>query len=90
MLPHLDLYYISGGGNMTVTFVSGNKGKIIHVEEQFKEQNIPVVFESIDLPELEDYDVAIVANAKLDEAYEIIKEPCFVIDSVVYIDAFDG
>lgn len=70
---------------MSLTFVSGNKGKYISVKEHLEEYNIPVNYYNYDLNEPNINDITIISKAKVREAYKILKSPCFVIDSGFYI-----
>ncbi len=71
-------------------YVTGNKGKYFSVKEKFERMYLDVDFFIHDAEEPEINDIKVVAKHKVDEAYEILKRPCFVIDSGFYIKNYPG
>lgn len=69
-------------------YVTGNKGKYISVKEKFARFGLDVDFLTHDAQELEINDIEQIAKSKVDEAYHILKRPCFVIDSGFYIKSY--
>ncbi len=73
-----------------LTYVTGNYGKYISVKEQFEKEHIPLSFLKHDAKEPEINDITVIAKAKVMEAYQLLKHPCFAIDSGFYIDHYPG
>ena len=71
-----------------ITYVTGNYGKYISVKEHFEKEEIDVNFFEYDFNESEINDIEIISKEKVLEAYQILKKPCFVIDSGFYIDYY--
>lgn len=73
-----------------LTYVTHNEGKYYAVKNRFLEEEIEVNFFNYDFHEPDVDDVILVSKAKVLEAYEILKSPCFVIDNGFCIDAYPG
>lgn len=70
---------------MSLTYVTGNRGKYLSVKEKFAKENIPVEFFTCDIEEPDINDIEVISKYKVDEAYGILKSPCFVMDTGFYI-----
>lgn len=64
-----------------LTFVTGNINKGFEIKERFNMEQIPIEIIQMDFKEPEVNDIEIVSKSKVMQAYEILKKPCFVIDS---------
>lgn len=73
---------------MTITYVTGNKGKYISVKEKFAKHNIPVEFFTYDFTEPDINDIEYISKVKVEEAYKILNKPCFVADTGFYIEDY--
>lgn len=71
-----------------ITYVTSNYGKYVSVKEQFEKSKLNIEFFKIDFNEPNINDIRIVSKAKAMEAYEILKKPCFVIDSSFHINGY--
>lgn len=70
---------------MNLTYVTSNKGKYLNVKNHFDNNNLTLEYYSYDLQEPNINDIEIISKAKVTQAYEILKKPCFVADSGFYI-----
>lgn len=70
---------------LNLTYVTGNYGKYISIKEQFDNQGIDINYFKCDLNEPDINDIKIISKEKARQAYEMIKQPVFVIDSGFYI-----
>ena len=70
---------------MSLTYVTSNYGKYLNVKKHFEDNNLSLDYFSYDLTEPDINDIEIISKAKVTEAYEILKKPCFVADSGFYI-----
>lgn len=68
-----------------ITFISSNYGKYISVKNKFQKEKIKLNYYKYDLFEPIINDIEFISKTKAYEAYQIIKSPCFVIDSGFYI-----
>lgn len=75
---------------MKLFFVTGNKGKILRAQEQFKENDIELEWFNHDAIEPDVNDIEYISKHKVIEAYNLVGSPCFVIDSGFYIDNYPG
>lgn len=73
-----------------ITYVTGNYGKYISVKECFEKENIDINFYKYDFQEPNINDIEIISKSKVEEAYNILKTPCFVADTGFYIDNYPG
>lgn len=64
-----------------LAFVTGNINKGYEIEERFSSEKIPIEIVSMDFEELEVNDIEAISRDKAQQAYQILKMPCFVIDS---------
>ena len=71
-----------------ITYVTGNYGKYISVKKYFENQNIRIDFYKNDLKELDINDIQIISRQKALDAYNILKQPCFVSDTGFYIENY--
>lgn len=71
-----------------LTYVTGNYGKYYSVKKYFEQEDIPVAFFKHDAMEPMINDITTIAKAKVEEAYQLLKSPCFVADSAFYIDHY--
>lgn len=69
-------------------FVSTNVGKQASVREKFEKLGVPVEIAGIELNEPEASDIEYIAKVKVSHAYNVLKQPCFAIDSGFCVDAF--
>jgi XTP/dITP diphosphohydrolase len=65
--------------------VTGNQDKLAEFERML---GVPITAQQIELPEIQDTDVASVAKTKAQMAYQQIKKPLFVDDSGLFIHAW--
>ena len=71
-----------------LVYVSGNKGKSISVKELFEKENINVEILDYDFEEPNINDIEYISHAKVLNAYNLVKKPCFVTDSGFYIEDY--
>lgn len=72
----------------SVVFVTGNKGKYFSAKKRCEDKGIELVWENIDLDELQVNDITQISRDKARQAFQILNKPCFVIDSGFYIDNY--
>lgn len=72
---------------LSITVVTGNKGKAAEIERILGQKIEAVEF---DLPEIQSMDVREVAAAKALAAYNILQKPVMVDDTSLYIDHLGG
>lgn len=72
-----------------VVFVTGNQNKIKEAQ-QILGNKFTVVAHNIDLPEIQSTEVEDVVQGKIMSAYAIIKKPCFIEDTGLYIENMNG
>ncbi len=72
---------------MELYFVTGNKGKVLEVEEIL---GFPIRIADIDLPEIQSLDLSEIVTAKVKSAYEKIHKPVFVDDVGFFVEAWNG
>lgn len=70
---------------MSLTYVTSNHGKYLNVKSHFENNHLPLDFYKYDLSEPDVNDIEIISKAKVTEAYNLLKKPCFVADSGFYI-----
>ena len=68
-----------------LTYVTGNYGKYLHVKNLFSKNKANVEFLKHDFNEPDINDIEKVSKSKALEAYNILKSPCFVMDTGFYI-----
>lgn len=71
-----------------LTFVTGNEYKYLSTKNKFDSRGINIGFYIYDAEELNINDIEMISRQKVIDAYEILKTPCFVIDSGFYIDNY--
>jgi len=64
-----------------LTFVTGNINKGFEIEERFNREQIPIEIITMNFQEPEVNDIETVSRSKVMQAYQILRKPCFVIDS---------
>lgn len=69
-------------------FVTSNKGKILRAQEQFNENGVDLEWFNHDSVEPNINDIEYISKYKAIEAYNLIGNPCFVVDSGFYIDNY--
>lgn len=74
----------------TITFVTGNKTKILHAQEALNDLNIEVVNVKLDLIEPREEDPDKVAVEKALQAINQVNKPLMVEDSGIFIKALNG
>lgn len=72
---------------MDITFVTGNTNKVKEVESIL---GIPLKGKKLDLDEIQNIDVEVVARKKAQSAFDIIKTPLIVDDAGLYVKAWKG
>lgn len=72
----------------SVVFVTGNKGKYFSAKKRCEDKGIELVWENIDLDEMQVNDITQISRDKARQAFQILNKPCFVIDSGFYIDNY--
>lgn len=70
-----------------IIFVTGNKSKASEVQRIL---DIPLEIREVDLDEIQEIDLEKVALYKLNQAFEIVKEPVMVDDVSVEIEVWNG
>lgn len=70
---------------MSLVYVTSNRGKYLNVKNHFENNNLSLEYFAYDLKEPDINDIEIISKAKVTEAYQILKKPCFVADSGFYI-----
>lgn len=70
---------------MSLIYVTSNRGKYLNVKNHFENNNLSLEHFAYDLKEPDINDIEIISKAKVTEAYQILKKPCFVADSGFYI-----
>lgn len=70
---------------MSLIYVTSNRGKYLNVKNHFENNNLSLEHFAYDLKEPDINDIEIISKAKVTEAYQILKKPCFVVDSGFYI-----
>lgn len=71
-----------------LVYVTGNKGKYLSVLEHGKKMGVDLDFFKYEFLEPEVNDLEYISRKKVQEAYNIVKSPCFVCDTGFYIDNF--
>lgn len=71
-----------------IIYVTSNIGKKDSVEYYFKSKNIDIDVIEYDFNEPDINDIEAVSRAKVLEAYNILKSPCFAADSGFYINSY--
>jgi len=71
-----------------VCFVTGNKNKLIEMQDQFDEFDL--TSKKLDLDEIQDMDLKVICEHKVKQAYELLKCPVIVEDSGFYLDVMNG
>lgn len=74
----------------TVYMVSTNKGKVALLGRELAKRGVQIKHLNLNLPEIQDYDVAAVASEKVMEAYERTGKQCLVQDSGLFVHALKG
>ncbi len=75
---------------MKLTYVTGNYGKYFAMKRRFENMGLDLEWVNLDTKEPEIDDVALVSKEKARQAFDIIKKPCFVMDSGFYIEDYPG
>ena len=73
-----------------IVFVTHNKGKVISAQKYFDGKNIKLEIFNYDLDEPRSDDVKTIAKAKVLQAYNLVKKPCFALDTGFFIEALNG
>lgn len=73
-----------------ITFVTHNEGKVASAQKHFTAKNIQLDIYRYDLDEPRSEDIGQIAKAKVRQAYNLIKQPCFALDTGFYIEALHG
>ena len=71
-----------------IVFVTHNKGKIASAQNSLRDVNFKIYEYELDEPRSED--IRKISEAKVREAYEIVKKPCIALDSGFFIDELGG
>src|SRR3989344_2451592 len=69
-----------------IYFITGNQSKVLEAEGIL---GIPIRIQKLDLQEIQDLEVEVIARVKAEEAFKVIKEPLFVDDTSLIIEAWD-
>ena len=72
----------------TLTFITGNYGKYISMQEAFAKAGIKINYFKCDLIEPDINDIKLISKEKARQAFQIIKAPVFVTDSGFYIEDY--
>lgn len=72
-----------------IIFVTHNKGKVASAQKHFDGKNIRLETYNYDLDEPRSDDIKEIARAKVMQAYELVKRPCFALDAGFYIEALN-
>lgn len=70
-----------------ITFVTGNKAKAREVERIL---NVPLEIKEIDIDEIQEINLEVVALHKINQAFEIVKKPVIIDDVSLEIDAWNS
>ena len=73
----------------TIIFVTGNVNKL-NEAKGILGNKYNIINKKVDLPEIQSVDVEEVVKEKIKEAYKILKSPCFVEDTGLYIKKLNG
>ena len=68
-----------------ITLITGNEGK---AQEFGRLLGMEILHQKISLPEVQHTDVAVVAKAKVEAAYQELQQPVFVDDTGLYVNAW--
>ncbi len=72
---------------MELVFVTGNENKALEAREIL---GLDLVWEKMDLKEIQSDSLEDIAKSKVDDAYSKLKRPCFVEDAGLFIKALNG
>ena len=71
-----------------IVFVTHNKGKIAAAKESLKDVNFKIFEYDLDEPRRDD--IKFISKKKVEEAYELVKQPCISLDCGFLIDELNG
>lgn len=74
----------------SIIFVTHNHGKIISAQKYFRNKDIELKIYEYELDEPRSDDIKQIAKAKVMQAYDLVKKPCFALDTGFYIEALNG
>ena len=77
----------AGSNPPSITFVSGNAGKIA---EARLASGLPIEAVEVDLPEIQSLDVGEILRAKVDEAFRRLERPVVVEETCLELEALNG
>ncbi|WP_369387241.1 non-canonical purine NTP pyrophosphatase [Streptomyces sp. CG1] len=75
---------------LTVTMCTGNEGKFRTAQEHLAPWGVEVEQTVLELDEIQTTSVAVIAQHKARQAFELLRRPLFVEDSGFFIDEFKG
>lgn len=73
-----------------IIFVTHNQGKVLSAQEHFNDKDIKLEIYDYELDEPRSDDVEMIAKAKVIQAYNLVKRPCFALDTGFYIEELNG
>ena len=73
-----------------IIFVTHNKGKVLSAQKHFKHKGITLDICEYELDEPRSDDIKVIAKSKVMQAYNLVKKPCFALDTGFYIEALNG
>ena len=71
-----------------LTYITGNYGKYVSVKEKFEQAGIDINYFKYDLDEPDINDIQYISKEKARQAFEIVGNPVFVIDSGFFIEDY--
>ncbi len=75
---------------MELVFVTGNKRKFEEAREILGDVGIDIAWKNIDLKEIQADSLEEIAKEKAIDAYEKLREPCFVEDAGLFVKALNN
>ncbi|MBU1975708.1 MAG: hypothetical protein KKG59_04865 [Nanoarchaeota archaeon] len=75
---------------MRISYATQNDGKLISLQRDLKQYNIVVSQVNMDIPEPRSSDVQEIAQAKIQYAFDRLKQPIVVSDAGFYIHSLKG
>jgi len=73
-----------------ITFVTSNIGKVATAQKAFADTGVELEVFAYDLIEPRSDDIKTIAEFKVMQAYNLVKQPCIALDSGFFIDALNG
>jgi XTP/dITP diphosphohydrolase len=71
-----------------IIFVTSNKGKIASAKRYLSDTDVESY--PYDFVEPRSDDVKVIAKAKVDQAYKMVKQPCIAVDAGFFVESLNG